>query len=37
VRKRVADDSLSTTSYADALREQSGGFRELVAWSTRPQ
>ena len=29
---RVGDASASTTSYADALREQASGFRELIGW-----
>jgi hypothetical protein len=29
---RIGDDSPSTTSYADALREQAGGLRHLVGW-----
>ena len=29
---RVSDASPSTTSYADALREQAAGFRDLVGW-----
>jgi hypothetical protein len=29
---RVSDSSPSTTSYADVLREQAAGFRDLVTW-----
>jgi hypothetical protein len=29
---RIGDGSPSTSSYADALREQAAGFRELVEW-----